>query len=160
MKRTNLRRGCFPSSAACRPKKSSSARKIDCSFFKAPLCPPSRLPCAKSGSRNSHQPWLPCAKGAVMRSMTEGLSARFRTSYPLRHFVTPPHTPPFRCFSFAGQNKSNENSAEKFNGETTACARHTPLNRGFPSLFAPLGQSSLPFLLMLRISYGQKEHNK
>ena len=63
-------------------------------------------------------PWLPCAKGAGMRSMTEGLSARLashkspvvstlyaafpicfiesRLSYPLRHFVTPPLTSPFR----------------------------------------------------------------
>ena len=42
---------------------------------------------------------------------------------------------------------------KRFNGETTACARSAaPLNRGFPSLFVPTGQSSLPFLLMLRIS--------
>ena len=68
------------------------------------------------------------------------------------------HKAGFRCFSFAGQNKSNEDSAERFNGETTACARSAaPLNRA--SLFAPMGQSSLSFLLMLRISYGQKGHN-
>ena len=36
--------------------------------------------------------------------------------------------------------KCNEDSAENFNGETTACARSAaPLNRGFPSLFAPFG---------------------
>ena len=40
--------------------------------------------------------WLPCAKGAGMHSMTEGLYGisfffiENRLSYPLRHFVTPP----------------------------------------------------------------------
>ena len=78
-------------------------------------------------------------------------------NYPLRHFVTPPLTSSFRTIF---SQKMVRESAERLNGETTACARHTPLNRGFPSLFAPLGQSSLPFPLMLRISYGQKGHNK
>ena len=38
-------------------------------------------------------PWLPCAKGAVMRGMTEGLFCPLIVktgAYPLRHFVPPP----------------------------------------------------------------------
>ena len=61
----------------------------------------------------------------------------------LRHVVTPPLTSSFRTIF---SQKMVRESAERLNGETTAYARSAaPLYRA--SLFVPMGQSSLPFLL-------------
>ncbi len=102
-------------------------------------------------------PFLSCSCSAFRKGKnpitSDGIFAnlcqRFDLPYRKRTFLSPPvlrTTSPYISVSllfFCTQKKSNENSAERFNGETTACARSVaPLYRA--SLFAPMGQSSCP----------------
>ena len=84
-------------------------------------------------------------RGKVKGDCLFGFDFAFWKTDLLIPSVTSRHLPiHFVSYHFFAK-KWYENLRKKFNGETTACARHAPLNRA--SLFAPMGQSSLPFLL-------------
>ena len=98
------------------------------------LAPPPRLFSGngdlylRSHMQGNCRPLAPLCKGSCQRQLTEGLYEEVFVAFLL-------HT-----------KQKQRVLAENFNGETTACARSVaPPYRA--SLFVPMGQSSLPFLL-------------
>ena len=106
-------------------KKSPSLRGLLYTALSRPASPTffgKRRPISSLPYARNLSPLGPLCKGSCQRQLTEGLYEEVFVAFLL-------HT-----------KQKQRVLAENFNGETTACARSAaPLNRGFPSLFAPFG---------------------